>query len=407
MRRALFAIVMMGCSSGPSGPTTDVQLLAGEIPVEPGATVISQTVEGDILDQQVTDGAGRAQVQYQPGALVTAVFHRSAGYHVITAPALATGELAIHGPPPDQAPILSNSLVLTAVPIDADSITVDMGCTTAIVTSFPKTLDVPAQCLGSDPNLDVLVRATIGDAVVGYAAGRLPSDQDSVAMLDIPAWTTMYTTIPVTENDLGATIELDEVSDGFVFTTPSAANTPSTPSTSDVVNAWTGLVADTAQVRAQVGPSIAAQTTTQFTAGLPASVAFTAADFLPAATTTVALRDRATLSFGWTALAAGDLTNLHATWTPAADPITWDVVLAPDADHIAFPQLDPDLSGVLATPAGDVTLTTNLRAIDGPDTTDFASVQAAGLWLLTTTAPTIVPPPTTGEIRETNVGGFD
>jgi hypothetical protein len=402
VRRALFALipacVVAACGGSDQGPTTDVLLLAGEIPVEPGATVISHTLEGDILDDQVTDGAGEAHVQYQAGALITAVFHRGGGYHVITTPALATGQLAIHGPPPDQAPILSNSLVLTAVPIDADAITVDMGCTTAIVTSFPKTLDVRAQCLGSDSNLDVLVRATIGDAVVGYAAARLPTDQDGIAMLDIPAWTTTFTPIPVTQNDLGATIELDEVSDGFVFTTPGGTA---------VANTWTGLVPDAAHVRAQVGPAIAAQTTTQLTAGLPASIAFTAADFLPAATTTVALRDRAKLSFGWTALATGDLTNLHATWTPGTDPITWDVVLPPDADHIAFPQLASDLSAVLAPPVGDVTLTTDLRAIDGPDTTDFASVQAAGLWLLTTTAPTIVPPPLTGEIRETNVGGFD
>jgi hypothetical protein len=69
--------------------------------------------------------------------------------------------------------------------------------------------------------------------------------------------------------------------------------------------------------------------------------------------------------------------------------------------------LDPDLSSILAPPVGDVTLTTDLRAIDGPTTTDFASVQAAGLWLLTTTGATIVPPLTTGELRETNVGGFD
>ncbi|MEP6860202.1 MAG: hypothetical protein ABJE66_06255 [Deltaproteobacteria bacterium] len=401
MRRALFALISIGCGGGTQGPTTDVLLLAGEIPVEPGATVISHTLEGVILDDQVTDGAGEAHVQYQSGALITAVFHRGAGYHVITTPALATGQLAIHGPPPDRAPILSNNIVITAVPIDADEITVDMGCATATITSFPTTLDVRAQCLGSDSNLDVLVRAMIGDAVVGYAAARLPTDQDGVAMLDIPAWTTTFTPIPVTQNDLGATIELDEVADGFVFTTPRA------PGTSVVANAWTGLVADAAHVRAQVGPATAAQTTTQITAGLPASIAFTAADFLPAATTTVALRDRAKLSFGWTALAAGDLTNLHATWTPAADPITWDVVLPPDADHIAFPLLDPDQASVLAPPVGDVTLTTDLRAIDGPDTTDFASVQAAGLWLLTTTAPTIVPPPLTGEIRETNVGGFN
>ncbi|MEO6777200.1 MAG: hypothetical protein ABI467_30005 [Kofleriaceae bacterium] len=406
MRRAWIEIAvfsagfgaLVGCGGGATGPTTDVQLLAGEIPVEPGATVISHTLEGDVLDQQVTDGAGHAQLRYQTGALVTAVFSRAAGYHVITTPALATGELEIHGPPPDQAPILSNSLVITAPAIDADAITVDMGCTTATVDGFPKTLDVPAQCLGSDPNLDVLVRATIGDDVVGYFAARVPSDQDGVGMLDIPAWNTTFTTIPVTQNDLGATIELDEVSDGFVFATPGAT---------ELANTWTGLVADTSRVRAQVGPPIAAQTTTQFTAGLPASIAFTTEDFLPAATTSVALRDRAKLAFGWTALAVGDVTNFHASWTPAALPITWDVVLAPDADHIAFPQLDPDLATTLAPPVGDITLTTDLRAIDGPDTTDLASVQAAGLWLVTTDAPTIVPPPTTGETRETNVGGFD
>jgi hypothetical protein len=394
----VLVLVVVGCGSSDTGPTTNVLLLAGEIPVEPGATVISHTLEGDVLDQQVTDGAGRAQLHYQTGALVTAVYQRSAGYRVITTPALATGELAIHGPPPDQAPILSNSLVLTAVPIDADEITVDMGCTTVTVTSFPKTLDVPARCLGTDPDLDVLVRATIGNDVVGYFAARVPPDQSGIGMLDIPAWTTAFTTIPVTANDLGATVELDEVSDGFVFATPGAT---------DLVNAWTGLVADASHVRAEVGPPIAAQTTTQFTTGLPASIAFRSDDFLPAATTTVALRDRATLTFGWTALAVGDLTNFHASWTPGADPIAWDVVLAADADHIAFPHLDPDLASVLAPPVGDVTLTTDLRAIDGPDTTDFASVQAAGLWLLTSDAPTIVPPPAAGETRETNVGGFD
>lgn len=401
MRRALFAVILSACGSGASGPTTNVLLLAGEIPVEPGATVISHTLEGDLLDRQVTDGAGQATLQTQPGALVTAVFHRDAGYRLITTPALATGTLAIHGPPPDRAPILSNSLVITAVPIDADAIAVDMGCTTAIVTAFPKTLDVPAQCLGSDSNLDVLVRATIGDTVVGYFAARVPSDQNGVGMLDIPVWTTTFTPVPVTRNDLGATIEVTEVSDGFAFEPPAA------PAASDTANAWTGLVADASHVVAQVGPATAGQTTTQIAAGLPASVAFGAEDFLPAATTTVALRDRAKLAFGWTALAAGDVTNLHASWTPGADPIAWDVVVAPDADHITFPALDPDLASVLAPPVGDVTLTTNLRAIDGPDTTDFASVQAAGLWLLAFDAATIVPPPVAGELRETNVGGFD
>jgi len=393
VRRALFVILIAGCGgSGGNGPTTNVELHAGDIPLEAGATVISHTVDGDVLDQQVTDGAGQAQLQFQPGALVTAVYHRSAGYHVITTPALATGTLGIHGPVPDQAPILSNSLVLTAVPIAADTITVDMGCTRAIVTSFPKTLDVLAQCLGSDSNLDVLVTATTGGSVVGYFAARVPTDDNGVGMLDIPAWNTAFTTIPVTQNDLGATLEMIEVADGFAFTTPVA---------SGVANTWTGLVADASQVRAQVGPATAAQTTTQFATGLPASIAFASTDFMTPIATTLSLADRAKLAFTWTALAAGDLTNLHASWMLASDLIVWDVVLPPDADRVQFPSLDPDLAGVLAAPTSPVT--TNLRAVDGPDTTSFADVQADGLWMLTFDASTIVPPPTAGELREANV----
>src|SRR5262249_20102530 len=202
------------------------------------------------------------------------------------APAPATATPGTRAPAPDRAPILANRPAPPAAPTPADTFTVDMGCNRAIIASFPKTLDVLAQCLGSDSKLDVLVTATTAGNVVGYFAARVPTDDNGVGMLDIPAWNTTFTTIPVTENDLGATIEVDEVADGFPCAPPPA------PATTTVANAWTGLVADVAEVRAQVGPATAAQTTTQFTAGLPASIAFTATDFLPAATTTVAVRDR-------------------------------------------------------------------------------------------------------------------
>jgi hypothetical protein len=394
-----FALLTACGGSGDDGPTTRVLVLAGEIQAEAGAVVISHAADGTVIDQQVTDGSGHALLHTAPDALVTAVYQRDT-IQVVTTPALATGELVIRGPKPAKAPIIAAALAITAPAIDADEIVADLGCTTVRIVALPDTIDVAAACLGTDSKLDVLVRATVGtapEAIVGYAAARVPV-VDGVGMLDIPVWETAPTPIPVTANDLGAALELDEISDGFVHATP--------PGTTQL-NAWTGLVADASRVQAQVGFTTAAQTTTEYGVGLPDSVGFPAAAFLPAATTRVALHDRAKLTFSWDALAIGDVTDFQAVWMPATKVIRWDVVLPPDGSAVAFPQLDPDLAAVLAPPVGDVLLTTNLRAIDGPETTDFASVQAAGLWVDRGASSTIVPPPATGLVSETNVGGFD
>ncbi len=191
-------------------------------------------------------------------------------------------------------------------------------------------------------------------------------------MLDIPEWTMLSdTSIPVIQNDVSAVITLDEIADGLVF--PAI----------DGTKVWTGLVSEQARVHAVVGST----TTTQFFAGLPVSITFTASDFL-AASTTQLTRTRAT--FSWTAFGVGDLTSLHAAWSG----FTWDVVLPPDATAIAF----PDLGTALPTDG----VATTLRAIDGPDTASFEEVQAAGIWIQGPTGATIVPPPTAGEVRETN-----
>ncbi|MEO8551707.1 MAG: hypothetical protein ABI678_17140 [Kofleriaceae bacterium] len=397
MRWPFAWVLLTACGgSGDDGPTTRVLALAGEIQVEAGAVVISHAPDGRVIDQQVTDGSGHALLHTEPDALVTLVYQRDT-IEVVTTPALATGELVVRGPKPAKAPIIAAALTITAPAIDADELVADLGCATVHLVQFPASIDVAAACLGTDSKLDVLVRATVGMAVVGYAAARVPI-VDGVGILDIPGWETAPATIPVTANDLGAVIELDEISDGFVHVTP--------PGTTQL-NAWTGLVADSARVRAQVGFTTAAQTTTSYLPALPASVAFTAEDFLPAATTRVGLPDRAKLAAHWDALAVGDVVDFQAIWMPGTHVIHWDAVLPPDATAIAFPQLDPDLAAVLAPPTGDVVLDTDLRAIDGPDTSDFAGVQAAGLWVDQGSSSTIVPPPATGLVRETNVGGFD
>ncbi len=374
--RWLYAVVMLvGCRSTDTGPITQVLALAGDTALEPGATVISHRADGTILDQQVTDGSGRGIVAYEPGAYVSVLYTRDGGTQMITAPALAAGTLAIHGPDPARQSILAGTVVLTAVPITADAYAIDLGCITLPVTSLPMYVDINAFCLGNDPSIDMLVEATSAGALVGYAATRIRI-QDEVGMFDVPAWTAAPLAIPI-QNDSGATLELSEISDTFAFPTPAA--------TADTAFAWDGLVADGSRVRATLGASV----TTQYLAGLPTTISVTSADFLPAPTTALAFDGH---TFAWTAFGIGDVTNLHATWGTT----TWDVALDPSTATIALPELS---TLGLSAPGSD--LATTLRAIDGPDTASFADVVAAGIY-----AASIVPPPTTGEVREAVVTGF-
>lgn len=365
-----FAILAACRGNSSDGPTIDVFALAGEVHPEAGALVLTTRVDGTTIDQETTAGDGHAALTYEPGALVTIAYVRDSVTQLITTPAVTTGKLAVHGPIADKAPIIAGVLAITAAPISAASFRVDLGCTRVAVPSLPATVNILATCFGTDSNIDVLVTALQDGNVVAYFAARVSID-DEIGMLDIPDWTMLSdTSIPVVQNDVSAVITLDEVADSFVF--PAI----------DGTKVWTGLVSDQARVHAVV----ASATTTQFFAGLPSSIAFTASDFLAAATTRLA---RTQATFSWAAFGVGDLTNLHAAWSG----FTWDVVLPPDATTIGF----PDVGTALPTDG----LATTLRAIDGPDTSSFDEVQAAGIWIQGPTGTTIVPPPTAGEIRET------
>jgi len=365
-------VILAACrSSGDDGPSIDVFALAGEVQPEAGALVLATTIDGAPIDEQTTAGDGHAALAYEPGELVTIEFMRTSVTQLITTPAPATGMLAIHGPLADRAPIIAGVLAITAPPITASLFVVDLGCTKVVVPSLPATANILATCFGTDSNIDVLVRALQDGNTVAYSAARVSIDNE-VGMLDISDWTILSdTSIPIAQNDVSAMITLDEVADGFPF--PAITGT----------EVWSGLVSDQTRVHAVAANT----TTTQFIAGLPTSIAFAASDFLPAATTQLT---RAQSTFSWTAFGVGDLTNLHAAWST----FTWDAVLPPDATTIGFP--DPNI----AVPADGVT--TSLRAIDGPDTASFDEVQTAGIRIQGPTGATIVPPPTAGEVRETN-----
>ncbi|CAN5396230.1 hypothetical protein BH11MYX1_BH11MYX1_50610 [soil metagenome] len=385
--RWLYAVAMLiGCRSTDSGPTTQVIAYAGDTAIEAGTTVISHRADGSLIDQQATDGAGHAAVGYEAGAYITVLYTRDTGVQLITAPALAIGTLVIHGPTPTRAPILAGTLVITAVPIAADAYSIDLGCIALPEPALPMYTGINAHCLGHDPNIDVVVEATNGGALVGYVATRVRVDT-GVGTLDIPSWTTTPIELPI-QNAPGASITLFEVSDGFAYATPAA--------TAASAFAWDGLIVETTRVRAVLGTPAASQITTQYLAGLPTSIALTAAEFLPAPTT--ALGFDGASRFAWTAFGIGDVTHLHASWTTT----TWDAVLDPTTAAIAIPQLGADLG--VTTPGSD--LATNLRAIDGPDTLSFAEVQAAGIYVEATAGASIVPPPVVGDVREASVVGF-
>jgi len=385
--RWLSAVAMVvGCRSSDPGPTTQLVAYAGDTAIEAGTTVVSHHADGTIIDQQTTDGAGRAAVGYEPGAYVTVIYTRDTAIQLLTAPALTTGTLAIHGPEPTRASIIAGTLVLTAVPIAADAYSIDLGCITLPVTTLPMYTGINAYCFGRDSNIDVLVRATNAGVLVGYFATRVPVDNE-VGMLDIPAWSTTPLEIPV-QNGPGASIVFTEVVDTLAHATPTA--------TGDTVFAWDGLRADATRVRATLGTATASQITTQYLAGVPTSVTLTADEFLPAPTTSLTF-DGAS-GFAWTAFGIGDVTNVHATW----GTIVWDAVLDPSTAAIAIPQLGSGLG--LTAPGSD--LATTLRAIDGPDTKGFTDVQAAGIYVEATADASIVPPPATGDVREASVTGF-
>ena len=408
MRSPVFALLVMiaGCSGrDASGPTQGVVALAGDTVAEAGATVVSHLADGTAIDEQVADATGRAEVATEAGAYVSVVFPGvldpiPATISIVTAPATADGsDLVIHGPRHASIPLVIGALTITAPALaGATAFTIDAGCTTIAAAALPDTVDVIAPCEGTDTNLDVLVRGyDVADpatqTLLGYGAGRVPIGMDesgnSIWELDIGAWATTGAAVPVTQDGTTATVALDLVSDTLVFPTPAIT---------DQALVWDGLVVDASIATAAMGSQI----TTQYAPAAPASIALGTGDFLGAIAPGLELVDRSTLAFQWEDLADSavggvDAIDLHVVWTNGAQ-LVWDAVLSPDTVQIAFPQLDANLQQLVPLPAAtSIAVTTDFAVIDSSDLADFAALETAGIY--TDGDATIVPPPTTGEIR--------
>jgi hypothetical protein len=402
--RYLILLAMAACGTSRTGPTATVYAFDGDL-ADPAATVIVHRPNGEVFDQVPTDASGRAEVLTEPGALVSIVFSTKGVITVVTTLEPEIGSsVVVHGPPqPPGVPLVVGAIQITpAMPLAAtNGFDVSLGCVTAHVTALPATIGVPAACLGSDQNLDVLVRGydSMGNdppslVLTGYAAARVPMI-DGAASFSPAQWETTNPTVPATV-DAGPRVYLDWTLfvDGLPF--------ESAP-----VNAsgalWTGLAVDGARVNASIAPgNNTAQVTKIVIAGAPTAIHVGASDFLAALTPSLVLDDRARMALHWTAANIGDAVDVHMGWQGPTSRVNWDVVLPPDTSSIVLP-IDAGTAPVAGMP-----LDVLLRYVDSTDLDGFTALTRDELHVEETIqASTIAHLPASGELRVVHeIGNF-
>lgn len=424
-RRSLVMLALLGAlgacrdDSSRGSRTVNILALGGDQP-EPGVTVISHAADGAVIDRVNADAVGRATLGVDDGALVSIVFPGTITtltpvVSVVTTVAPPGDDLlTIVGPDRSGPPALIVGVLEINGPTlpGADYFEVDVGCATVRVTSLPEFIDIGACSLGSDTTLDVLARGYHdlgGDppapVLDGYAAGRAEM-VGGRAVLDLPAWQTSGTPIPVTAE-----------STPTVLWTLLADDVPFIESELIVGDAfaYANLAVDRTEIQAVRPAANGARVTDRFVDGVPSSIALSDEDFLPAFDGTTELVDDAPASVRWSAAPSSiDAVHLHATWAgttayvvPGSHRVVWDAVLPPGATGASLPALDDDLGATLAGAGAITQVDIVLRHIDSSDLADFAALQTAGIHAEETLqASRIVPRPMTGQVRVAHVQGL-
>jgi hypothetical protein len=321
---------------------------------------------------------------------------------IATTSAPASGELTIHGPgKPPPALVAGGITIMPDEPLAADSYELDLGCVVVTVASMPASSDVPAACLGTDANLDVLVRGYVGTGaakqLVGFAAGRVLLN-NTVGIFEPPTWTTMTTSVPVMIDPT-----IDPVLDWTLYadTLPFDVDAPVDGSG----ELYPGLMVDRIVLDATIAGDGTAQQMMRELPAMPDSVTVGPADFLARIASGISVDDPSQVTIHWDEAGppGADLVHARVAWSTqdadddgSAAPVIWDVVLAPGADALGF----PDTDGAVDLPADDAPITTLLRFIDSTGVADFPSVQTAGIYATSSTdAPSPIVDPTAAELR--------
>ncbi|HUJ62984.1 MAG TPA: hypothetical protein VLX92_30985 [Kofleriaceae bacterium] len=398
--RLAAVLALAACRGAASGPTIGVDAYFGYAPAG-GVTVISQHPDGEVIDSESADAVGHASVVVTGDALISIVFaDPTFGTAVVTAQPPSDGsDLVVHGPVPFEPPTVAGALqIVPMAAIAADDFAIDLGCQAPHAQVLPAVVDVDGACLGSDANLDVLVRAFQAGQLVGYAATRLDFSAGA-AEFDIPSWSTDPPSVPITETGVTAAIDWTLTVDGLPFDAqPLGATGP----------LWTGLVVDGATVHAEIAAPPTAEDTTRQIQGAPTAIAFTTDDFLPTVAPSLVLDTTRGTALAWAAADAAadaDAIDVQLGWTVGGNAVAWDAVLPPDAGAVALPDATGDLASALGPP--DATPAALLRYVDTSDYTGYDALLTGDLFVMGDQGTsTIAPVPRSGEIRTASVSGY-
>jgi hypothetical protein len=392
MKLAVAVLAVAACRGDNPGKVDSVGVyaFAGDSDPEGGATVLSHRANGDPLAGATADAVGSAQIPIEVGGTITVVFPGNVSsltpvISLVTVPAPPAGsELDVHGPPHPRTASAAGLLLVSPPAMTADSYTIDLGCTVSQVTGLPASINVSSLCLGSDANLDVLVTAHTGGAVVAYAAGRVEL-VDAFAMFEPAAWDTTTPTVAITSAGVTANLTWSLRADGLRFATQ--AVTTDAP-------VYTGLTIDGATL---VAATAAGQVTTRDIDGAPAAIAIDTSDFLPAVTWSGAF-DGAR-AFTWSPVDVGaDAANLHLEYAGPTAQVVWDVLTPPDSAGCTIPVLGDELNALVARP--DTSTPATLQYVQAAIPEGFDALVAGGLYYESSTGPsTVARRATNGELR--------
>ena len=421
MRAATLVLaVLAACrsDSGGGSRTVEILALAGD-QAEVGASVISHGRDGTVIDRTVADVVGRAAIGVDDDSLISVVFPGTISSATPVVSVVTTvappgdAVLGIHGPDRNGPPALVVGVLEINAPnlASATYFAIDVGCATVRITKFPEFIDVGACSMGSDTSLDVLARAyhdVGGDppapVLDGYAAGRAQM-VDGHAVLDLPAWQTSGTTIPLMLDGVTPLVSWTLYADGVPFVGEQIVGN---------AFAYANLAVDTTMIQATIAGTGFARITDRYVMGVPISIAFAATDFVAAFDLTTEVVETAPLAMRWDAAPSSvDAINLHASWggsgafvVPGSARVVWDVIVPPDVTSASLPALDGDLGDILGGADGLSPTDVVLRHIDSTQLADFAALQAAGLHAdETIQTSTIAPRPSAGELRSAHTIG--
>ena len=379
-------------------------------------TVVAHSPSGDVVDMSVADPTGRAEVGIEADSLVSTIFPGEITTStkeisvVTTAPPSDGSELTIHGPFHNSTP----PLIVGVLQLDGPNLNtatyfnVRLGCVTVRVAQLPATIDVAGCNMGSDQNLDVLVRGYHDVAgtpqLDGYGAGRVMMT-NGVATFSVPSWLSSGPAVAVTLTGIQPTLAWTMHVDGLEFLSEPVG-----------AYAYTGLVVDQTSIEATIPAAHGARITTRTVAGTPSTITLADSDFLPALESVPAAPTVTPTTIEWAAAGTGgDALHVHATWTvavkvssvvpPGPHLVVWDAIVPPDATSVTLPRLDGDLQTTIA-PSGIAPSDLVLRAIDSSALDGLAALVAAGIHAEETMQPAaIVEPPLDGEVRVTQSVG--